>query len=335
MAGGYFSQDDGGEELLELENRIVTQRAQNEQLQQKLEATTAEMDSAKEACLAGAEAARVQMGRMREELKLLQSYQDAFRQQMLEADEEQSSTAPLQWQSPATEEDRSRRETMQLEARSLRYELSKWRHQVEVLEASRPQQDKEIGRLKAELTHAHDVLESTRHAVRHLEVERIGDEGHEPRSLNSSGAKGADASGAGLGSIEAVAERRIREMHEGRGAELQSKSKRLGNVLAAQKLLIHRLQKQLLTEEGSLEQKDARLMGEARLHLRLKVALRQRSDDVVVDTVMGKIANKQRDVVINKAISAAKGPQAALEPIGISPDGGGPVRSASLPHIAG
>jgi len=70
-------------------------------------------------------------------------------------------------------------------------------------------------------------------------------------------------------------------------------------VLLAQKLLIQRLEKQIAEEELRVEQKELRLAGEEKLHLRLKVALRQRSDEIVVDRILGKLpaTQKQKDKV--------------------------------------
>jgi hypothetical protein len=251
-----------------------------QQLRQRLEDCKAEKEASTKSCLAGVEAAQAQMLRMRAELKALKQAPDK------DATEKQGE---------AIDEDEvhSRRQMQQVEARALRHELSKWRHQTSMLEAERPKQEAEVARLKAELANAEDVLESTRHAVRHLEVERRH---NEPDSTAApSGPPRLDKNGlpigkdkGGRGNVEAVAERRVREKAEERGSQLSSKTKRLGQVLIAQQMLIQRLEKQILKEEGILETRELRLSGEAKLHVRLKHALRQRSDEIVIEKLLGK-----------------------------------------------
>ncbi|CAE7356187.1 unnamed protein product [Symbiodinium natans] len=95
--------------------------------------------------------------------------------------------------------------------------------------------------------------------------------------------------------IQVLAEKRLREKAEERGTQLAGKAKRLGQVLLAQKLLIQRLEKQIAEEELRVEQKELRLAGEEKLHVQLKVALRQRSDEIVVDRILGKLSVPRRE----------------------------------------
>jgi len=257
------------------------------QLEQRVHALRAEKDAAQESCLRGVEAAQMQMKRMRAELKAL----NAAPRKEVQADE---STHVMD-----EDEERSLKQMKQLESRALRHELSKWRHQASLLESERPGQEAEVARLKAELTNAEDVLESTRHAVRHLEVERLGQQDGMPGAkrdatlqLDKNGLPVGSAKG-GKGNVEAHCERKVREAAEDRGHILSSKSKRLGQVILAQQMLIQRLEKQIMKEEGLLEQREMRLAGEQKLHLRLKVALRQRSDEIVVEKILGKLGTQK------------------------------------------
>merc|ERR1719221_2198915 len=158
------------------------------------------------------------------------------------SDDNSESGRPMQTDAPAAasqpvptvtsrEEERIRREALLLEARGLRHELIKWQHQAEELEARAPGQDAEIVRLKAELTHISDILESTRHAVRHHMVEQsIQDAAaQQRRSGNTKGGKGFDVGvplyAGGHGNVEAAAERIVRERAEDRNSQLSSKAK--------------------------------------------------------------------------------------------------------------
>ncbi|CAK9000857.1 unnamed protein product, partial [Durusdinium trenchii] len=243
----------GGLELLRRELQI--KRESCEKLQRHLEMTRREKQAVTDSCLAGVEAAQAQMLQMHSELELLKQ-------------------APGKDEQPAgsqQDEEVAWRQMKLLECRALRHDLSKWRHQVATLEAKRPNDEAEVTRLKAEVMHAQDVLESTRHAVRHLEVEQ-----HMGESLDEE-----DEGDLPAPSTEVLVERHVRERAEEKGSRLAKKAKRLAQVLLAQRLLIQRLEKQLLIEESQLEQRELRLAGEEKLHLQLKVALRQRSDEIV------------------------------------------------------
>lgn len=290
-----------------LEERLAAQRAANEELQLRIQATLAEKQIADDACLAGIEAARKQMERLRAELKFLQSFQDKF--------DEAYPTRTISSPKTESEEERQRRQTLQTQARTLRSDLSKWRHQVEMLEAERPQQEQEIDSLKTELSHSKDILETTRHASRHLEVERAWHEGTYDAST-------ADAKGAGIGGVEARAEKRAREMAEERSVELSAKVKRLSSVLLAQQMLIQRLQKTISKEEAILEKFEFQLSGEAKQNQRLKGALRQRSDDIVVSTLFGKL--------ISQKVSSEKPVRSSSVPSGLCSEGTETARTASM-----
>lgn len=197
------------------------------------------------------------------------------------------SQAPLEIDA---DDERLRREALRLEARALRHAVSKWRHQAEVLEAERPKRAKELLQLRAELTHVHDVLESTQHAVRHHEVEQgflaacVSAGGNaSARQLGSRDASGTpQGCGGGYSSMEAQAERVVRERCEQKNTQLCGKARRLGGVLAAQQLLARRLEERLVVEEGGLERKDLQIAHESQLHQRFQGILRTRSDSAVM-----------------------------------------------------
>lgn len=263
-----------------LQHELQVRRQALGLLRQRLEDCKAEKEASTQSCLVGVEAAQAQMVRMRAELKALKQAKDK------EATQEQGAAVD-------EDEAHSRRQMCQVEARALRHELSKWRHQASLLEAERPKQEAEVARLRAELAQAEDVLESTRHAVRHLEVEHrhnVADStaaASGPPKLDKNGLPiGRDK--GGRGNVDAEAERRVREKAEERGSQLSSKAKRLGQVLLAQQTLVQRLEKQILKEEGILETRELRLSGEAKLHVKLKHALRQRSDEIVIEQLLGK-----------------------------------------------
>jgi len=285
--------EDELDELGEAERRLEERRAACRQLQQELEAARAEKDAARSACLAGVDAARTQMARMRAELGLLRQLASpaAAAEGPGPADGGGSVASSLAMSQRQTDEEQSRQQDLQVQARTLRYELSKWRHQVEQLEEERRDQEEELSRLRAQLTHAHDVLESTRHAVRHHEVERnLRESGLVPLSFDGAGEGEPPALsklnrvpllGGGHSSIEAKAERCVRERTDKRAGVLAGKAQRLTGVVSSQQLLIQRLEKELLKEEDVLERRQLQLASESRRHLHLKGALRRRSDGVV------------------------------------------------------
>eukprot|EP00434_Breviolum_minutum_P004111 symbB.v1.2.003622.t1/scaffold203.1/size271217/14 len=256
--------ENAGVELLRRELEIKRQSCQK--LQKRLEMTRQEKETVTQSCLAGVEAAQMQMMQMREELEMLKEAPSKDEETQLQG-------------SPKDDEEVAWRQLKLLECRNLRHDLSKWRHQVATLESKRPDDEVEVRRLKAE-----DVLESTRHAVRHLEVEQHMGETVEDDEVELPAQ-----------STEVLVERHVREKAEERGSQLARKAKRLAQVLLAQRLLIQRLEKQLLIEQSQLEQRELRLAGEEKLHLRLKVALRQRSDEIVVDRILGKLSIPRKE----------------------------------------
>eukprot|EP00931_Biecheleriopsis_adriatica_P016448 TRINITY_DN12110_c0_g1_i1.p1 TRINITY_DN12110_c0_g1~~TRINITY_DN12110_c0_g1_i1.p1 ORF type:complete len:307 (-),score=92.97 TRINITY_DN12110_c0_g1_i1:188-1108(-) len=262
-----------------------------DQLKIRLEACKREKHTIQQACSAGLEASKAQMAQMRAELKALRQARESVAAEAAEVSSSPPARHPVD-----QDEQRSLMQMRQLEARGLRHELAKWRHQATLLENKRPQEEMELANLKSELQHAHDVLESTRHAVRHLEVETAQATKHDAEA-KPAGAPQLDKNGlpvgrgaGGKGNIDALAERHVRERQEERGTKLAGKAKRLGQVVLAQQLLIQRLEAQILKEEDVLERREQRLAGEMKLHLRLKVALRQRSDEIVVEKILGKQA---------------------------------------------
>eukprot|EP00435_Cladocopium_sp_Y103_P059443 s859_g21.t1 len=159
-----------------------------------------------------------------------------------------------------------------------------------------PKDDEELAWRQLKLLECRNLrhdLSKWRHQVATLENKRPGDEA-EVRRLKA----------------EVLVERHVREKAEERGSHLARKAKRLAQVLLAQRLLIQCLEKQLLIEESQLEQKDLRLAGEEKLHLRLKVALRQRSDEIVVDRILGKLSIPRKEKMkVKKAIDETDTPK--------------------------
>lgn len=175
-------------------------------------------------------------------------------------------------------EEQTRIRALQLEARNLRHELSKWRHQAEMLEAEQPTQEEEIERLKAEMIHIRDVLDSTRLAGRRHEIEQeyrqastfILQRSASDAQLHTSDDKGSETSGftsfplAGghHSSIHAQVERCLRERTEQKTEVLSDKVKKLTRVAAAQELLIQQLEKEFIKEEQIRDRKDSQLANE-------------------------------------------------------------------------
>merc|ERR1711939_1304428 len=104
-----------------------------------------------------------------------------------------------------------------------------------------------------ELTHTLDILTSTQHAVKHHEVEKEFRQAEASPPVPESDCGDAVGEvpllGGGHGCVEAHAERLVREGIEGKNVRLSGKAKRLSGVVAAQQLLIQRLEKQLQKEE--------------------------------------------------------------------------------------
>lgn len=291
-------------ELAGLQRLVIGKQAACQHLREQIAAAKAECTAAQRAGAAGIRAARAQMLRMRAELT-------EVRRQIGEAVDDNSEAGPPMLTDAAgahpqtaptgasREEERLRRQALLLEARALRHELIKWQHQAEELEAKGPGQDAEILRLKAELTHISDILESTRHAVRHHMVEQSIQEAavQQRRSGNTKGGKGGETAlplyAGGHGNVEATAERFVREKAEERNSQLSGKAKRLSSIGASQQLLIQRLEKQVLKGEGMLDQKEAQYIHETRNHYHLRSALKRHSDNVVA-AALGVPGARQR-----------------------------------------
>lgn len=304
MASGNDSPGSKGvsPEVSALQQRLEGKRATCQQIREQLSVASAERDATKNACTAGINAARTQMVRMRAELAAARCLQfaaaAASEPSNSVADEAGTTTTAVALATVDSradaEEEHGRRQSLQLKARTLRYELGRLQHQIDALTAERPKQEAEMVRLKAELTHSCDILESTRSAARHAEVDlELSPPTAMPSSFKArsplSPAHGAaetavaavPLSGGGHGCVEALAERSIRERTEVKNELLAAKSKRLTGILSAQHLLIERLERQLIKEEGALDMKGSQLLHESRRHTQLKGALRRRSDDAV------------------------------------------------------
>lgn len=305
------SQEDGSRpstrmsvDAVALQEQLMLKRADAAQLQDKIDAVTAERDEIQRTCLVGVEAAARHMAWLRSQLQALQP------KAKVNVQEEAATPAPGRpkvpklalplgggdspiHQAPSEpvlvdlEHEKSRRKVLETEARLLRHQLLKWKHEAELLEAEAPKREAELERQRADLMHLSDVLESTRQVIKHMEVERGATTTH---GSNNWGETASTQTVGTRSSSEIVAERKVREKTEGRNAKLASKAHKIAQVLAAQRLLIDRLEKQLLKEEGLLEQKDLQLAGEEQLEKKLKASMRRRSDKIVVAALLGRSA---------------------------------------------
>lgn len=283
------------DESAELQQRLDAKRGECSQLKEFLAQVGTEKAVAQEACLTGIKAAKAQLQQLREELHAVRNWRssnnevggspvasggpDAFSVAAPEASEEEDA------------EMKQRAKEMQQTVRGLRHELARWKHQVESIDAKRPKQEDEIARLKGELTHTLDVLTSTQHAVKHHEVEREFSLAQEQTNEAEVQDSGVPLHGGGHGCVEAQAERFVREGIEDKNVRLSGKAKRLTGVVAAQQLLIQRLEKQVLTEERDLDTKDEQLHYHAGKIAQLKTLVRKHSD-VHVAKMMG-VAKQQ------------------------------------------
>lgn len=302
-----------GDELTDLQHVLAERQTECSQLSQLVQRAHAERDAAHRATTAGIAAAKAQHARMKAEL---QSLADARRRAAAARDaalaaaaaasdsqqasgrhntESQDSgdagananasvdrSVELPLSASQREVLRLRKQSLQLQARELRHELSKWRHLAEKLQAERPEQEAELTRLKAELTHSTDVLQSTKDMVKHHQVER---DLRRQGPMADEGTGSVQLFGGGHGSIEALAERNVRERAERRTESLANKAKQLTSVLASQQLLVQRLEKQLLAEETTLAQRESLLTKEAYMHAQLRGNLRKRSDQAVLGSL--------------------------------------------------
>lgn len=287
--------DTAADEVSALQGKLAEKLAECEKLRRDIAEARAAKDAAFNCGKEGISAARKQMSQLRADLTKARQWQRDHAVPSQQSFEEPygsltSSSADAggdaQHGSIETEDDRNRRRILQKRARGLRHELARWQHEVELLELEQPGQEAAIGELKGECMHLQDVLESTRHVVRHIELER--DLQH--MSAVTQQAPPPDEPGdehehhqvlAMYGNIEANAERRVRERAEDRSASLLAKAKKLNNVASAQQLLIQRLEKQLIKEEKTLEQREIDLFQEKRSMTQLKGAMRKRSDEFV------------------------------------------------------
>jgi hypothetical protein len=260
------------DECAALQIQLDAKRLECSKIQAALDQAIAGKAAAHEAGLAGIKAAKAKLEQLRAELVAVRRWRDARTGFVVES--EDGAVGP---QAPEmSEEAKTQAKTQQVAVRSLRHELARWKHQVELIEAKRPRQEDEIIRLKAEVTHTLDILTSTQHAVKHHEVER---EFQNPVPENEGVDNGeVPLLGGGHACVEAHAERLVREGIEDKNVRLSGKAKRLTGVVAAQQLLIQRLEKQLLQEEQHLEQKDEHLRFQDSRVSQLKVLSRKQSD---------------------------------------------------------
>eukprot|EP00747_Dinoflagellata_sp_TGD_P181466 gnl/TRDRNA2_/TRDRNA2_35318_c0_seq1.p1 gnl/TRDRNA2_/TRDRNA2_35318_c0~~gnl/TRDRNA2_/TRDRNA2_35318_c0_seq1.p1 ORF type:complete len:323 (-),score=76.63 gnl/TRDRNA2_/TRDRNA2_35318_c0_seq1:88-1056(-) len=272
----------------QLRRRLADKLAECERLRNQVAELKVQRDATHQSGIAGIAAARTHMLQLTNELyevrRVLSGATGDAEQDTAEDGTYQGSSVidPTNVGPGLTDDEKEKQRVLNLQVRRLRHEVARWRHEVEVLEAGRPQQEDEIVQQKAELTHVLDVLESTRHAVRHLEVERD----MRPRDISLIGGEpGAEIAPTSGMSIHAIAERNIRERCEMKNSRLSEAAKKLADIMAAQQLHIQRLEKQLLKEERELGQKDTQIIGHAHRTNELKGALRRHSDDVIATSL--------------------------------------------------
>lgn len=288
-------------EVADIQKQLGERRLEVQRIQDLVDQAHAEKDAAHRACSAGIASAKTQMDRLKIEIVALRHAEAEPDGGSVEAalyDENSVDAVPsplAEAQADAAEDLKHENHyALRMEARKLRHDLSKWKHQAEVLEAERPKQNDEIARLKVELTHLHEVLESTRHAVKHQEVDQTLQQADNP-GKNAAGTIKLFAGGHGR--VEALAERGIRERTEKRNEDMCAKAKQLTNIVAAQQLLIQRLEKQLVFDGGLLERKTAKLADESTRQKGLKTVMRKCSDEAVFLALRGPVmapARKKR-----------------------------------------
>lgn len=270
------------DECAELQQRLDARRAECSQLKEALAQVNNNKAVAQEACLYGIRAAKSQMEQLRSELLAVKNWRSSNNEvggEPLAPGAADTDADPAKASEDEDVELKQRAKEMQQQVRAVRHELARWRHQVDSIEAKRPKQEDEIVRLKGELTHTLDVLTSTQHAVKHHEVEREFNLAQEQSNENEGKDPGdVPLHGGGHGCVEAQAERLVREGIEEKNIRLSGKSKRLSGVVAAQQLLIQRLEKQVLMEERDVEQKDEQLNFHASKISHLKIQVRKHSN---------------------------------------------------------
>eukprot|EP00929_Paragymnodinium_shiwhaense_P002523 TRINITY_DN10279_c0_g1_i1.p1 TRINITY_DN10279_c0_g1~~TRINITY_DN10279_c0_g1_i1.p1 ORF type:complete len:417 (-),score=166.41 TRINITY_DN10279_c0_g1_i1:100-1350(-) len=327
-------------ELVEWQKRLAEKKEELAKLKDALAKAHKSKEASQQACQAGAAAAKSQMLRLRAELTLARqrlaanarekAMQEAAAAQAqmapadgaegVDAGVDNSSAQPASLKLPGAELDKQNalRKALELKERAMRQEVERWKHQVASEEKRRPREEALLVRLKAELTHQIDILESTRQAVKHEEVEReLERQGmltsqleqaaqSTARTLPPEDVAGASQSyssqqsrqhaskskvsnlgepvplfGGGHGGIEARAEREMRQRFEEEGEMLSGKVKQLLGITAAQELLRQRLEKALIKEETELEQRDRQLSFQVKRSQSLQRGLRRRSDEAV------------------------------------------------------
>lgn len=293
-------------ELMEWQKRLADKKEELSRLKDGLAQAVNEKQAAQQAVSAGAAAAKAQMMRLRMELtkakRRLAAHSQALAAQSPEegAENPPPGAATAKLSGAELDQQNAIKQALLLKERALRQEVERWKHQVTLQEKQRPREESTIVRMKAELTHAADILESTRQAVQHEEVERdltrqglvISQEqslaaSQEDSDLKSSKSRASLAGepvplyGGGHGGMEARAERHMRQRFEEEGEMLSGKVKQLIGITAAQELLKQRLEKALIKEETDLEQKDRQLAFEVRRANNMQRNLRRRSDEAV------------------------------------------------------
>lgn len=312
------------DELAELQQKLAVKQSECKQLRAAIVDVAAERDGAHESGRAGIEAAKAQLKRLRSELVAVRKWraqQEAQLKPIEDLDPSGPSKAPDAGQlavmpSPdasagqVTDEERNKNRAFALEVRGLRHELARWKHQAELNDALRPKQEDEIVRLQAELTHVHDILESTSHAVKHHQVERefLLADVPEGQQEGNDVMQDVPLLGGGHSNIEAKAERRVREKAEARNTRLTGKVKRLTGVVAAQQLLIQRLEKQALSQERLLEQRETALFHGSQMVSDMKGALRKQSDYSVAH-VLGVPIRRSNSGPASLSVESSVSPQ--------------------------
>lgn len=271
------------EGVRELQHRLDAKMAECSQLRATLAEVSARKLAARQVALLGIKTAKAHIEKLRSELLAAQRW--IGMQQSAETDAVESGNVDEETLRPAapndglSEEEKMRQRRLQVQVRELQHVLARCKHEFELHEAKRPKQEYEIEALKAELTHTLDVWASTQHAVKHHEIERECQRlEHGPSMDGSVDPHRVSLHGGGHGSIEAHAERLVREKVENRNINLSGKAKRLTGVVAAQQLLIQRLQKQVLYEEHLLEFKDRQLLHDDQEIHQLRSVVRKHSD---------------------------------------------------------
>lgn len=273
---------DSGECKL-LQSRLDAKLSDIRTLRLELERVAAEKAAAHQAGVAGMRAAKTQLERLRAELVVVRQWRETREQGGEDQWDSEDRSSDCAIHVPActseVEESKTKAKALQVQVRRLRHDLGCLKFQVDSLEAKRPRQEDEIIRLKAELVHTLDILDATRYRVQHHEIDREYQmEAIAAASSPTVSPGEVSLKGGGHGNIEAQAERHVREDVESKNIRLSGKAKRLTGVVAAQQLLIQRLEKQLVTEEQQLEQKDEQLYYQAHRLSQLKGMARKQSN---------------------------------------------------------